>query len=74
MARWGTILILAAAVSAVLSFTSYELRLLFWIGLWGDGVAWLIRAGLAFAGVVLLQMDRGSRRVATTADSPQITR
>ena len=75
MARWGSTLILAAVISAALSFTNYELRLLLWIDLWGTGIGWLIRLGLLALGTGLLAADRArhhapAERVAT--DTPLI--
>jgi len=75
MARWGTTLILAAVISAALSFTNYELRLLLWIDLWGTGIGWLIRIGLVALGLGLLAADRRQHQVPAgraAADTPLI--
>jgi hypothetical protein len=69
MARWGTTLIAAAVISAALSFTSYELRILFWIDLWGAGIGWLIRAALVGTGVVLLMAANRDHTPVQRADA-----
>ena len=54
--------------SALLAIFNYEFTLLSWIGTWGDGVAWFIRAGLIAVGGLLFNAEQ--KRVAT-AESEQ---
>ena len=64
MGRVGSIMALLGVVSAVLSFTNYELRLLFWIENWGEPVAWLIRIGLVVVGVALIAAEGRTHQAA----------
>lgn len=44
---------LIGVVSSVLYLINYNLRILMWIDMWGQGVAWGIRGGLIVAGAAL---------------------
>lgn len=60
MKRFGIFLLVMGLGSAALHFADMEFKLLMWIDTWGDTVAWVIRGGLALAGVVLLIVDAKS--------------
>ena len=49
----GALLFSVGAISSVLTFTDYELKVLFWVNTWGEGMAWTIRAGLILVGAIL---------------------
>jgi hypothetical protein len=51
VANFGALLACFGAVSSVITFFDYELRILMWIELWGPLVAWGIRLGLIAVGV-----------------------
>jgi len=57
MKRFGIFLLVMGLGSIALHFANMEFRLLMWIGMWGDTIAWVIRGTLAAAGVVLLVFD-----------------
>ena len=46
----GGTIALAGVVSIVLNFINFNLRILMWIDLWGEGVGWAIRVGLVLLG------------------------
>lgn len=54
MARVGGLMALMGVVSSLLTFTEYELRLLLWIGAWGDSVAWFVRLALVVVGLAMM--------------------
>ena len=64
MARFGTYLMIAGAVSGLLSFFDYEFSLLMWIDSWGNGVAWLIRGGLILIGMGLVSSEMKAQQPA----------
>lgn len=41
------------ALSIVLYFINYNLRILLWIDNWGDTIGWVIRIGLVVVGALL---------------------
>jgi len=49
----GGAIALAGIVSIVLNFINFNLRILMWIDLWGEGVGWAIRVGLVLLGGLL---------------------
>ena len=53
ISKIGGTLALFGIISAVLTFTSFELRLLMWIDNWGPTTGWAIRIGLIVLGVAI---------------------
>jgi hypothetical protein len=57
---------LAGVASIVLALIGFNLRILMWIDMWGDGVGWVIRAaivvlgGAIFAGASILGQDEAA--------------
>lgn len=49
----GIFLAIAGALSIILNFIGYNLRILMWIDLWGPAVGWAIRIGLIVVGGAL---------------------
>lgn len=49
----GLVLAAMGAMSIILSFFNYEVRLLAWIDLWGTTIGWVIRIGLIVGGAAL---------------------
>lgn len=46
----GILLALMGIVSILLSLFNYNIRLLAWVDLWGDGMGWIIRILLIIGG------------------------
>jgi hypothetical protein len=46
----GGAVAMAGIVSIVLNFINFNLRILMWIDLWGEGVGWAIRVALVLIG------------------------
>lgn len=57
----GFLLLVFGIGSIVFSFMNMELRLLTWIGNWGEGPAWGIRIGFVVLGAILLFAGKSKR-------------
>ena len=66
----GKYLALFGAISAALNFFNYNLKILFWIDLWGPTVGWAIRGGAILAGVALMLATRPSAAQGEGAQAP----
>ena len=53
MSKIGGYIAIFGIASIILYFFNYELRILSWIGAWGETTAWIIRIGLVVLGAVL---------------------
>ncbi|MCB1173659.1 MAG: hypothetical protein KDK39_08845 [Leptospiraceae bacterium] len=53
IAKIGAFAAAAGVISLVLSFTSYELRILLWIDTWGTTIGYIIRGALVIGGGAL---------------------
>lgn len=53
MRQLGAYLMIFGIGSMILSLIELNLQILMWIDTWGDAIGWLIRFGLAGAGVLL---------------------
>lgn len=49
----GLYMAIFGALSIVLYFINYNLRILLWIDNWGDTIGWVIRIGLVVVGALL---------------------
>jgi len=49
----GGLIALFGIISIVLHFLGYNLKILFWIDMWGSGTGWAIRIGLVVVGAAL---------------------
>ncbi len=56
----GALIAVFGLMSMILHFLDYELRILGWIGQWGEGTAWAIRIGLIVVGAALFFMFGGT--------------
>ena len=54
----GSLLMLIGVATIVLHFMDREYTWLSWIGNWGDGAAWGIRAGMIVVGGILFMMGK----------------
>ena len=54
MRQFGFYFILAGIGSIILSLFDMNFRLLMWVDMWGEGVAWAIRIGFIAIGVAIL--------------------
>ena len=49
----GLLLAALGIMSSILFFFNYNIRLLAWVEMWGETMAWVIRGGLIVAGGIL---------------------
>ena len=70
MGSLGVYLMIFAGLSGVMSLFDYEFVLLSWIGTWGEGPAWFIRAALMAIGWGLWEMENRQKQPAAAPQGP----
>lgn len=58
LASIGSFLVIVGIVSIILYFIGYNLRILMWIDMWGETVAWIIRIGITVLGAILFLVGK----------------
>ncbi|WP_282079819.1 hypothetical protein [Aquimarina algiphila] len=67
MKKIGSYIAIAGAISILLNFFNYNLKILIWIDSWGLTTGWIIRVGILVLGLILFFI--GSKQ--TSEEQPE---